>query len=96
MARDLARVLMRVEVEVQREVEAIAQLEGRPKNHQYRVLIDEALEHRRRFGVSGIRRNSRQQSATLRDRSTFAEGQAKEFTATSRDFSRPKPMRRTA
>ena len=84
-----ARVLMYVTEDIKREVAAIAHFECRPVNHQYRVLIAEALEHRRGSSVNGIRRTSHQQSATNRYQGT-------ELTDTGRDYARPKPMRRTA
>lgn len=84
MAKNDTRVLMYITADIRLEVEALAHVECRPVNHQYRVLVMEALEHRRAASVSGIRRASHQQSATMRYQGT-------ELSDTDRHFARPMP-----
>lgn len=82
------RVLMRVTADMKREVEALAQLEGRPINHQYRMLIAFALTHSRAGSVNGMKGRTSQPASTL----TFAEENTKELSATSGNSALPNQL----
>lgn len=87
MAKNDTRVLMYITSDIRLAVESLAHAECRPVNHQYRLLLIEALSHRSIFPVSGIRGESQQQSATERYRGT-------ELSDTERNFARPMPPMR--
>ena len=75
------RVLMRVTEDMAREVRALADLEHRTIQDQYRFLISTALQQARnavKAGNDSTRRFSSTDSGTR----TFAEGQAKELSST--------------
>jgi hypothetical protein len=73
------RVLMRVSEDMEREVRALAELEHRPIQDQYRALIAEALQQRRSDSSNGIRKPPRRALST----DGFAEGQAKTVPSTT-------------
>lgn len=94
LGKKTERVLMRVTPDMKREVEARAQLEGRPINHQYRVLITFALQHMRSSLEQEIHRPASQPLATSVNRELFAEGEAKELSSTAVNSARPFPPTR--
>jgi hypothetical protein len=82
------RVLMRVSADMKREVAALAELEQRQIQDQYRFLLTFALQHFRSGASNGTTAPKRQPMSTR----TFAERKAKQLSATDVDCG----QRRTA
>ena len=71
------RVLMRVTEDMAREVRALADLEHRTIQDQYRFLISTALQHNKLAGKGRVDFGGQSPSTA-----TLAEGQAKELSST--------------
>jgi hypothetical protein len=95
------RVLMRVSEDMAREVRALAELECRSIQDQFRVLIICGLQQAKTGAVNGTNARMRQlvSTRTFASRqpmstSTFAEESAKELSSTSVNLQRPFPPTR--
>lgn len=72
------RVLMRVSEDMAREVRAMAELEHRSIQDQFRYLISRALQH----GLSGTAKETRARTRQAPSTGTFAESQTKATPST--------------